>query len=72
MLASLPQFECTLLLPTQELKMALDFCFVVIGVYALEGFYPQSTRCFGENGVKIYTLKNKKVGVPHYKQGAGV
>lgn len=53
-------------------KWLLIFFFVVIGVYALEGFYPQSTRCFGENGVKIYTLKNKKVGVPHYKQGAGV
>lgn len=36
---SLPQFECSLLPQTKELKMALDFCFVVKGVYALEGFY---------------------------------
>lgn len=40
MLASLPQFECSLLPPTKEPKMALNFCFVVMGVYALEGFYP--------------------------------
>lgn len=39
MLASLPQFDCSLLPPTKELKMALDFYFVVIGVYAVEGFY---------------------------------